>query len=117
VRGVRPATQRSRLLREGADDDADDDGHNVVPVTHEAVTECAYTHPDGTRWVWGTETVRASFDLSYAIRENLQDEGMHEDAFDQAHTHKLNVAQQLIDEALADVVSYFEDRSVAVVLP
>lgn len=71
---------------------------------------------DGTRFLWGTRPEKPSVDLERVCSEDWL-QGHHEDAYDQVDTNKLREAQKLVDEALARVVSYYEDRSVALLLP
>lgn len=70
---------------------------------------------DGTRFLWGTAPVKASIDLENECRESWLEEH-HESAHEGVDWDKLAEAQVLVDAALAGVVTYFEDRSVAVVL-
>lgn len=70
---------------------------------------------DGFRFVWGTSPETPVVDLQRECSEQWLQEH-HEDAYDQVDEVKLAEAQKLVDEALAGVVSYTEDRSVAVIL-
>jgi hypothetical protein len=103
---------------------ADYDGAMVYTANEEYVStgdwddeyHSAFVLDDGTRFVWGTEAEKATVDLEWECSENWLEEH-HEDASDWVDFAKLREAQKLVDEALAGVVSYYEDRSVAVILP
>jgi hypothetical protein len=71
---------------------------------------------DGVRFVWGTSEDRPAVDLQRECMECWLEE-QHEDAYEHVDDAKLAEAQKLVDEALAGVFSYVEDRSVAVILP
>lgn len=70
---------------------------------------------DGTRFLWGTEPEKPRVDLERECSEDWLQEH-HEDAIEQVDMAKIREAQKLVDEALAGVTSYYEDRSVAVIL-
>lgn len=87
-----------------------------APSDVDADTDHALVLDDGTRFVWGTQPERPDVDLERECVDHWLEEH-HEDAVDWVDFAKLREAQKLVDEALADVVSYFEDRSVAIILP
>lgn len=103
---------------------ADYDGAMVYAANKEYVStgdwddeyHSAFVLDDGTRFVWGTEAEKATVDLERECKDHWLEEH-HEDAPDWVDFAKLREAQKLVDEALADVVSYVEDPSVAVILP
>lgn len=79
-------------------------------------TDHALVAADGTRFLWSTAPTTASVDLERACDEDWLEEH-HEDASDWVDWPKIRQAQALVDEALKGIVTYHEDRSVAVVLP
>ena len=95
--------------------DGDEDGFEFI-LDFDANTDHALELDDGTRFVWGTRPEGASIDLEDECRESWLQEH-HEDAFDAVDLDKLAEAQVLVDQALARVKTYYEDRSIAVVLP
>lgn len=70
---------------------------------------------DGVRFAWGCTTKHAGVDLEHQCRE-VWLEDHHPDAFDLVDTRKLARAQKLVDEALANVKTYWTDKTVAVVV-
>ena len=71
---------------------------------------------DGVRFVWAAQEHRERFQLRDRIEWWLEEEH-HEDACEQVDWDKVAAAQAIVDEALAGVVSYVVDTSVAVILP
>jgi|GEM_PF-3734773 len=67
-------------------------------------------------WGWGTTRVTANFDVEDALHSYLDDEH-HEDARDSVDWTLIERVQQLVNEATKDVVSYFFEHDVAVLLP
>lgn len=72
------------------------------------------TAPDGTRYLWGTRPGRVHVDASI-LDAILEDH--HEDARDQVSNEKLVLALAYLNEAVKDVVTYYPDLDVAVILP
>lgn len=70
---------------------------------------------DGVRFAWGCTTKHAGVDLECQCRE-VWLEDHHPDAFDLVDARKLARAQKLVDEALANVKTYWTDKTVAVVV-
>ena len=70
---------------------------------------------EGYEWAFGCSPIKPSMDLAREISESVLSDH-HEEAEEWVDDEKIAAAQKLIDEALADVVSYEEDRSVVVIL-
>lgn len=70
---------------------------------------------DGTRFVWGASPDTPTVDLEHELENWLQEH--HEEAESQVDHVLLRKAEALVNQALSGVESYYEDRSVAVILP
>lgn len=92
------------------------DGNDWFEAPSDVDADHALVLDDGTRFVWGTQPERPDVDLERECVDIWLEE-QHEGAVEQVDFDKLREAQKLVDEALADVVSYVEDPSVAVILP
>lgn len=70
---------------------------------------------DGVRFAWACTEQLAGVDLEDECRRSWL-EDFHPDAFDFVDAKKLAHAQKLVNEALANVKTYWTDKTVAVVV-
>lgn len=82
---------------------------------HEGYVAVDSLDDEEREWAWGCTSERAALDLGDAIDSDLHD-NHHEDARDWVDWPKVAEAQKLVDEAIKDVESWHEDRSVVVLL-
>lgn len=67
-------------------------------------------------YAWATSTNKVQFNLGDTLLDVLNDEA-HEDASDWVKWKLVEAAQVMVDHALENVTTYWEDHSVAVLLP
>lgn len=91
--------------------DGDEDYHH----TDEWDAAIPFVLDDGTRFLRGTTEMRAGVCLADEASGWLEEH--HEDAHEQIDPVWLGRAQEAIDEALKDVVTFYPDETTALILP
>ena len=81
----------------------------------DSIEDDAYVLDDGTRFLWGTSPETPKVELDRELEGWIQE--THESACEQVDYRKLAEAQELVNEALSGVVSYYPDESIALILP
>lgn len=95
---------------------ASNDGYVSKDDVEDELSSMLATGKPIPEWGWGTVRVTADFPIDDALRAYLDDEH-HDGAHDDVDWTLIEHAQKLVNEATKDVVSYFFEHDVAVLLP
>jgi hypothetical protein len=92
------------------------DGYVDPDELEDVIRDMVANGEEPPTYAWSTSPEHAAFDLEDSLSNNIHD-NHHEDAYDWVDQHLVAAAQLLINAAIKDAVSYWENRKVAVLLP